>query len=651
MATEAVWTVALLCLALLPVLGVWGHVAVKSQLGRAALVVLWIALPITLISTAVRFSQPVAPPIEPVNRPIEVRSDGYLGSAACVRCHPREHSTWYGSYHRTMTQVATPDNVLAPFDDVALEDGVSFRAKLRGDQLSVELPYPYEERPVVMSTGSHHMQVYWFAAHDNARYVGLLPFAYLKQEGRWLPRRSMFLMPPDTPKGFGIGHWNQVCIECHATNGKMLPTINEDGNWWTDQVDTQVGELGIACEACHGPGAEHVRANRDPARRYALHLSHSSDETIVNPGRLPHDRASQVCGQCHGLLGVEKWRKWALEGNNFLPGQDLEQSDTRFVIRFGEDQRREVTQLAKEQPDYFEQHFWPDGMIRIAGREYNALAETPCFQRGEMSCLSCHRMHQARSDSREMSEWADDQLDVAMRGNQACVQCHDTFDTPDEIAAHTHHPADSSGSNCYNCHMPYTTYGLLKAIRSHHLDSPSIATSLATGRPNACNQCHLDKSLAWAAEQMSEWYGMETPELSEDQQSIAASVIWLLTGDAAQRALMAWSFGWEDARQVSGTDWMPPYLIQLLEDPYDAVRLIASRSLRSLEGFDEFEYEWPVTAERQLEVRQHGMELWRLRVKEALPAETLVDESGELIHDDFQRLLERRNDRAVKVAE
>jgi hypothetical protein len=650
MRTEVVLAVTLLCLALLPILGVWGRVAVKSSLIRTALVALWLILPTALIGTAISFSTPVVPPFEPANRPVEVRFDGYLGSAACVRCHPHEHGTWYRSYHRTMTQVATPETVLAPFDNVPLEDGISFRAIRRGDQFSVLLPEPYEERPVVMTTGSHHMQVYWFAAHDDSRILGLVPFAYLKEEGRWLPRRSMFLQPPEQPETLELGHWNSTCIECHATNGKMLPTINEDGNWWTDQVNTQVAELGIACEACHGPGAEHVKANRDPARRYARHLTDQADDTIVNPSRLPHDLSSQVCGQCHGLMAVAEWRKWALEGGDFLPGQDLNQADTRFIVKFGEQQRAEITQLEQEQPDYFEQNFWPDGMIRIAGREYSGLVESPCFKNGEMSCLSCHRMHQASDDPRETAEWANDQLELAMDGDQACLQCHQEYESAERIAAHTHHSVSSSGSKCYNCHMPYTTYGLLKAIRSHQVDTPSVATSLTTGRPNACNQCHLDQTLAWTAEKMLEWYDTEPPELTDDQRSIAASVLWLLSGDAAQRALMAWSFGWEDAQRVSETAWMPPYLIQLLEDPYDAVRLIASRSLRSLDGFEEFGYEWPVTAQRQLEVRQRGMDLWQDRRK-SMQSGVLIGDDGKLMEDEFFRLLGRRNDRAVRVAE
>lgn len=652
MAVESAIIAALLCVALLPIVGVWGRVSVPSRLLiTAAVVGLWLTLPAVLIGTAVQFKQPVADLPEPENRPIEVEADRYVGSDKCRSCHLHEHRTWYGSYHRTMTQAVTPESVLAPFDDVQLEDGISFRAVRRGDQFAVQLPAPYEERPVVMSTGSHHMQVYWFAPHDNSRYLGLLPFAYLREEGRWLPRRSMFLMPPETPKELELGHWNEGCIECHATYGKMLPRINQDGNWWTDEVDTQVAELGIACEACHGPGEQHVLANRDPARRYRLHLSGQRDETIVNPSRLPHDLSSHVCGQCHGLLGVARWRDWALNGGDFLPGDDLTAADRRFLIQFGENQRAEVTQLAKEQPDYHQQHFWPDGMIRIAGREFNGLAETACFQNGEMSCLSCHQMHLDADDERPLAEWADDQLTGGMRSNQACIQCHSDYSTEEQIAAHTHHQIGSTGSECYNCHMSYTTYGLLKAIRSHQIDNPSVATSLQTGRPNACNQCHLDKTLAWTADHLTSWYGQATPELSDDEQNIAASVLWLLKGDAAQRALMAWSFGWDSARATSGTNWMPPYLIQLLEDPYDAIRLIAARSLRTLEGFERFDYEWPTNPARQAVVREDGMQQWSQRPDPAAPSAVLVDEDGQLNSAEFSRLLRQRDDRPVRVAE
>ena len=51
-----------------------------------------------------------------------------------------------------------------------------------------------------------------------------------------------------------------------------------------------------------------------------------------------------------------------------------------------------------------------DGEVRVAGREYNGLAESACFQRGEMSCFSCHQLHPVADDPASLARWRDDQL-------------------------------------------------------------------------------------------------------------------------------------------------------------------------------------------------------------------------------------------------
>ena len=132
--------------------------------------------------------------------------------------------------------------------------------------------------------------------------------------------------------------------------------------------------------------------------------------------------------------------------------------------------------------------------------------------------------------------------------------------------------------------MSYTTYGLLKAIRSSHRstapacwpvsrrDVPTPATSVTWTRrwpgpptfSSSGTRCQLPV------------------ELTEEERNIAASVLWTVKGDAGQRALMAWSMGWDAAREASGDDWMTGYLTQLMGDPYDPIRFIAGRSLRKI---------------------------------------------------------------------
>src|SRR5690606_32987242 len=111
--------------------------------------------------------------------------------------------------------------------------------------------------------------------------------------------------------------------------------------------------------------------------------------------------------------------------------------------------------------------FWPDGGVRTGGREYNGLIDSPCFSHGDpsrqMTCLSCHSMHHSNPDK---------MLAAGMQTNQACTQCHDEPRFSSRIEEHTRHAPGSSGSSCYNCHMPYTSYALFRAIRSHRIDSP-----------------------------------------------------------------------------------------------------------------------------------------------------------------------------------
>jgi hypothetical protein len=224
-------------------------------------------------------------------------------------------------------------------------------------------------------------------------------------------------------------------------------------------------------------------------------------------------------------------------------------------------------------------------MVRATGREYNGLLDSPCFKnagadaRRTMTCFSCHVMHKPADDRRPMRVWANGQLAAPATGNGACTSCHAT------TSDHSHHRAESSGSSCVECHMPHTTYGLLKTIRSHQISSPSASATVATGRPNACNLCHLDKTLAWTADYLERWYGAPRPGLGEDEQSVAAAVLWLLKGDAGQRAIVAQAMGRSPAQEASGTAWLTPYLALTQKDHYDAVRMIATRSLMTLPPF------------------------------------------------------------------
>jgi hypothetical protein len=619
----------------------------------------------------VSLQEPFVPEWQVVDRPIQVPDDGYVSSEACKSCHPSQYATWRSSFHRSMTQIASPETVRADFDGVRVGSvqgepmllerrETAFWAEFDDPQWSGQGESPPRiRRQVVMITGSHHQQVYWYRT-EHTRFIGQLPGIYLIAERRWIPRGAALLHPPTGRPGSEIGRWNAVCINCHATHGKRAL----DGPFGSQSIDgqisnTTVAEFGVACEACHGPGEQHVRMNRSPLRRYALHLTGRPDPTTVQPQRLNPRLSSDVCGQCHGVWEFydeagEREANW--NGLPFRPGAQL--ATTRFVAQPSTNiASPTMKRLLAAYPEFLEDSFWSDGMVRVSGREYNGLVESPCFksavdEKRMMSCFSCHTMHKTPNDPRSTAEWADThQLSVNMNGREACLQCHSTFRA--NVTSHTNHAASSTGSDCYNCHMPYTSYGLLRALRSHQISSPTVVESVDAGRPNACNLCHLDKTLQWTAAYLEKWYGPPGATLSEDQQTIAASLLWLLRGDAGQRALVAWSLGWPPAQAASGTSWMGVFAAQLLEDPYDAVRFIASRSLGSLPGFADFDYDFVVPPSERFAATVRALETWR-RVRKAdsrTDAQLLFESDGSPNVDLITRLLRQRNDRRVVLRE
>ena len=267
--------------------------------------------------------------------------------------------------------------------------------------------------------------------------------------------------------------------------------------------------------------------------------------------------------------------------------------------------------------------------------------------------LLVHTMHKTPEDPRPIAEWAaTHQVSAGKDGNDACLACHDL--PAGGVSEHTRHAADSAGSSCYNCHMPYTSYGLLKAIRSHTISSPSVTESVQTGRPNACNLCHVDKTLAWTGAALREWYDLPTPPLRDDERTVSAALLWAMRGDAGQRALTAWALGWAPAQEASGTSWMVPHLAELLNDPYEAVRYIAYRSLRTLPGYAGVDYDYVASREERVATALPILRAWQNSTvsRRRREPELLVDADGRLLIERmFRRILEQRDNRPLFLRE
>ena len=537
----------------------------------------------------------------PDARPADWSAVASVPSDACAKCHQDHYDSWHRTYHRTMTREATPENVRGDFADaVHRYQGLETRFTRTGNEFFMDtidpgwalqlarskgqtdrLPPPAHVRlKVDRLVGSHWIQE-CLHQEPSGRFIRL-PVLYHIAERRWVHTNGAFLAP-DTPDFWDKcrgATWNETCLYCHNTGPSKNPVRNLAGR--VSGYRTEVAELGISCEACHGPGGEHVRLNHNPARRFAVRRAGDGDPSIVHPLRLPVPRRDEICARCHGAL-VPKAEAWdpRTHKDPFVAGQEL----GRFNYFFKSEAEQAVrggaspTGTVPTHPEPTDGRFWGDGTPLTTALEYNGMALSACYQngRGSMSCLSCHTMH------------GDDPnflLKPGMQTNEACYQCH--ADYRDRLSEHTHHPANTAGSLCYNCHMPHQVFSLLTTHRSHRIENPDVKSSLGTGKPNACTLCHLDKSLGWVQDQLDRWPDRRPkprPDLTEDEKTVSAALLVLSKGDARSRVVVAGAFSNPAAHKASGTDWYGPFLTRLMaEDRYPAVRYLAHRGLLSVHG-------------------------------------------------------------------
>jgi hypothetical protein len=437
---------------------------------------------------------------------------------------------------------------------------------------------------VSRAIGSRRYQQYLTSIGD-AEYR--LPVAYHVEEGRWFHMNGAFLFPekdaetapaadelaaappntlralvdglarlggPDYPRH--VTRWNDNCVFCH----NVAPNPGRDQASGTFR--TEVAEMGIACEACHGPGAAHARANADPVRRYVLHLGGRADPTIVNPSRLSPARAADLCGRCHGQRVADHVDRFLDHGDPFVPGDDL----GLWSAPLWQD-----TPLGAARAP-FAPRFWADGTARLTAYEYQGLLQSPCAERGTLTCTTCHGMHEG--DPRG-------QLRPTAVADGACTGCHRELAAADASARHSHH--GQSGVTCADCHMPRIVYGVLDVHRSHRIESPDPGRAAAYGRPDACTGCHADETPSWAAQAVRRWWGRGGPEPSDGSEDDGPRAK-LFSGDPIERAVAADALGRTRAPVTASAVAVRAGLLldAMASDAYPAVRHLAGRSLGRL---------------------------------------------------------------------
>lgn len=392
----------------------------------------------------------------------------FVGSMRCADCHEAAMAEWRGSHHDWAWREPTEQSVMAdPARGDFVHKGVKTRLAKRNGRFFVETDGPdgkQTEYEVKYAVGIDPLQQYLVETAEGR--LQALDTAWDVKRQRWY-----HLYPDQDLKGGNGLHWtgpykswNARCAECHATGFEK----NYDPR--SRSYQSRQAEIGVTCEACHGPGEAHLAWTKDTTSFDAEQWQgvNATGLTIgFDSGNARQE--IELCAGCHS-------RREPLGDSSALPGSSFHDAYRLALLREG--------------------LYHADGSIQDEVYVYGSFLQSRMYARG-VSCSNCHEPHSAG---------------LRAEGNAVCTQCHSaagnddfptlrqaTYDDP----SHHFHKAGSSGAECKSCHMIERAYMGIDGRRDHSFRVPRPDLSAETEAPNACTDCHGDRDAAWAGEKIA----------------------------------------------------------------------------------------------------------------------------------------------------
>lgn len=422
----------------------------------------------------------------------------YVGSDTCMSCHAKQHAEWAATWHAKMERWPSPEIIVGDFNNrvitykdisVKTKDGkeakLTFQVRTHQKDSKFYFTVLDKDNPVNDQTfgiakvlGGKWDQAYEIKIGEN--YLPA-PIRWSVAAKDWLVssyRPYEWVTPDGTPDGRPVkpeelpkGRFAEAkCSGCHTTGFEFYKDATA-GHWKAKGN----GELGIACERCHGPAGKHV-AEAETAKAAGTKLAPDAT-TIVHPLKdLTALQQTQVCAQCHGRNANKKISDLSFQ-QGFLPGDVDMTSRARFWSYSG-----------TSNPDEYK-YFYPNDWAKRNRQQWQDFSKSTHFNKAGMSCLTCHTFH---------GKWEGAQL--RQKPEEMCVGCHSSagYAKRGNTELFAGSPMHKVGVQCVDCHMPKIGYRSDKTASGPHPWDTSSHTFMVAlpamekseGIRSSCAACH-----------------------------------------------------------------------------------------------------------------------------------------------------------------
>ena len=547
------------------------------------------------------FGDPPDPPPAATTEATPIASDaGFTGSVACAECHAAEYERWRGSQHAVAMQVADETTVLGDFDDAEFRHfGVTSEFFRRDGKFMVRTDGPdgqLADFEIRHTFGVYPLQQYLIELPGG--HVQALSIAWDTRPQDQGGQRWFHLYPNERIDHRDELHWTQrqqnwnfMCSDCHSTN------VQKNYDAASHTFATKFAEISVGCEACHGPGQRSTSTLARTAASSGQPMTDSGltvdlDERrgaawVIDPATGNAARSTprttekelDVCAQCHARRGQFS--------NDYQAGDPLHDHYLPALLSEG--------------------LYHPDGQQRDEVFNWGSFVSSRMYAKG-VTCGDCHEPHGGQ---------------LHAPGNGVCAQCHSAAKY--DAVTHHFHEVGTPGAACASCHMKTETYMVVDPRHDHSFRIPRPDLSASLGVPNACNQCHTDRTADWSATEVRKRYPEPKPGFQGfaeafaaadrrdagasialtqvianlDESAIArASAIERLARSPGENTILAAEAGLKDSSPlvrraaIAAFEVLPPLqrraVMPLLSDPARTVRMQAARTLALLadDAFD-----------------------------------------------------------------